>query len=162
MTDQQLHHVLNHLPSIGIAIGFFALLVGMFLRKKGTALTGAWIILLAAITVLPADQTGEEAEETVEDIAGVNHDQIHEHEEAAERAIPFTIAAGILALAYLLSSWKRPAWSNYLGIATGIAAAVAIYLLIVTSHEGGLIRHPELGTTQVAAPAAGGEGDDDD
>lgn len=160
MSDQQLHHLFNHLPSIGLGIALTVMLIGWILKKNASVLTGAWIMLVSAVAVFPANHTGEESEEKIEHLPGVNHDSIHEHEEAAESALPFTVAAGGLALIFIFASWRKWSWNKIAGMGAMIIAGVAIYFLIIASHAGGLIRHPEL--DGVSQSSASGENEEED
>ncbi len=144
MNFQQLHHLFNHLPSIGQLVGFAVLLVALFLRKSSVFQTGAWIVLISAITVWPANFTGEKCEEKVEHIEGVSQNQIHEHEEAAELAFKITLISGAFALLYLIAIRKSWRFSNYLKYLLMVSCAVSIFFLMQVSHQGGLIRHPEI------------------
>lgn len=165
MTDQQLHHIFNHIPAIGQAIGLCVLLVALLLKKQQAVTTAAWIIIVASLSFFVANQSGEGTEEKVEHLAGVSHDQIHEHEEMAERTMPFSLASGGLALVYLLALWRKWKFGNIISLLLLAATGVSIYMLILTSHEGGLIRHPELSDnaeTQIQNGANNVEGENDD
>jgi hypothetical protein len=156
MSDQQLHHLFNHLPSIGLIIGALVMLISLLLKKSQALSTGAIILLISGLSVLPANKTGEDAEEKIEHLAGVSERAIHDHEEAAEQVLPFGIGAAVFALLYLVAAYKGWKWSNLAATGAVLVSAVAIYFLIEASHKGGLIRHPELDGT-ISAPASGGE-----
>lgn len=144
MGDIQLHHLFNHLAPIGVMIGFIILIIGFILKKEHIRLTAAWIILIAGVTVLPASKTGELAEEISENITGVSHNVIHEHEEAAELALKLTLFASFIALGFIIVNKKAPKWSTMTGVALMIVGLISVITLTLASHEGGLIRHPEL------------------
>ncbi|MBL0314609.1 MAG: hypothetical protein IPP69_02095 [Flavobacteriales bacterium] len=144
MGDIQLHHLFNHLAPIGVMVGFIVLIVGFILKKEHIRLTAAWIILIAGVTVLPASKTGELAEEISENISGVSHDVIHEHEEAAELALKLTLFASVIALGFIIVHKKAPKWSTMTSVALLIVGLISVITLTLASHEGGLIRHPEL------------------
>lgn len=144
MGDIQLHHLFNHLAPIGVLIGCIVLVMGFVLKKEHLRLTAAWIILIAGITVLPASKTGELAEEKSENITGVSHNVIHEHEEAAELALKLTLLAATIALGFIIATKKAPKWSNIAGVLLLVVCIASVVTLTIASHEGGLIRHPEL------------------
>jgi len=83
MNPAHLHLIFNHVPIVG---SFFALvLLGVGLLRRNETLTRAGLVavLAAAIMCIPAQLTGEGAEEVIEDRLNISHHLIHEHEEAA-------------------------------------------------------------------------------
>lgn len=144
MTDVQMHLLLNHLPSIGQLAGFGAFIFGLISKNRTIRLTGSWIILVAALFVLPVNWSGEGAEKSVEKIAGINKQIIHDHEEAAETAFIFTLISGIAAALFIASCrWKKNL-SFYSSILLMLASSMSLIFLVTASHKGGLIRHPEI------------------
>ncbi|MDZ4752093.1 MAG: hypothetical protein SGI87_10790 [Flavobacteriales bacterium] len=162
MSDQQLHHLFNHLPSIGLIIGVMVMIVSLLFKKSQALSAGAIILLISGLSVLPVNKTGEDTEERIEQIAGVNESAIKDHEEAAEQVLPFAIASAVLALFYLVAAWKGWKWSNTIAIAALLVAGMAIYFVIEASHRGGLIRHPELDSAAIAPLVGGGEENEED
>lgn len=163
MSDIQLHHIFNHLAPIGVMTGYIVLMAGLILKKPHVRLTAAWIILIAGLTALPANKTGEMAEETSENIAGVSHDAIHEHEEAAELALQLTLVSAVLALAFIIGEKKFPQWKNAIMWIMMAATLSAVITLTIASHQGGLIRHPELsGQANPSAPGSTQEEEEHD
>ncbi len=144
MNDAALHLLFNHLPSIGQITGLCVLLSGLFLQKNTTKLTGAWIIFIAAIFVIPANMTGENAEEMVEHIDGVSRKLIHEHEEAAGYAFVLTLISGFFAMSFIAVSKYKKQLAKWMLALLFISCAFSISAIIKTSHDGGLIRHPEI------------------
>lgn len=155
MDGLQLHLLVNHVPIIGTIIGVMVVLVGAFLKMELVKRTGLVIYLATGLFVFAANFTGEDAEEIIEErVSWVSHDQIHEHEEAAETAMTITVIGLVLALIHLVNvppsnSIQRLVLSAFL--LAGIAGAIAVG---IAGHEGGKIRRPDLGTT---APIQHGE-----
>jgi hypothetical protein len=106
--------------------------------------------------VVPAYLSGEEAEERVENIAGVNESVIHEHEEMAELSIWLTSLSGLLALGALFTRSKQSSLAPKFALAFVVLAIIAFAQAARTGHEGGKIRRPDLGTS-VASPESGEE-----
>jgi hypothetical protein len=138
------------------------MLVSLILKKSQALTTGAIILLISGLSVLPANKTGEDTEEKIEHLAGVNEQAIHDHEEAAEQVLPFAIASAVFAFLYLVAAYKGWKWSNLAATGAVLVSAIAIYFLIEASHKGGLIRHPELDSAVVTPVGAGGEEEEDD
>lgn len=162
MNDIQLHHLFNHLAPIGVMIGLIVLIVGIIIRKGHLKITAAWIILIAGISVFPANRTGEMAEEKSEQISGVSHKVIHEHEEAAELALKLTLICALIALAYIIAEKKFPQWKNAIQWLMLASALASVITLTIAAHEGGLIRHPELGQQKVSNLQNGNQENEED
>jgi uncharacterized membrane protein len=143
MNDTHLHLITNHLPVIGFALSALALGWGMFSKSRNTLLLAFTLILISAVGGFIAGNTGESAEEAVENIIGISHDAIHEHEEAAEAAMPFVIASGILSLAagfLLIKNHKLAGLSQWALLLTVIAGCG---LSMRAGWLGGKIRHAQ-------------------
>ena len=143
MNAAHLHLVLNHAPLFGVLFGALGLAVALLRRSDDMARLSLGLLLIGGLLAVPAKLTGEEAEEIVEEIGGISHDVIHEHEEAGETA---TIAAGLLGLVALggLLGFRQRA------VPRGFLAAVLLGSLAVggwvgyTNYLGGQIRHTEI------------------
>jgi hypothetical protein len=163
MNSVQLHLLTNHLPSIGQIIGLLVLITGLIKASRTIQSTGVWIILASALMILPVSRSGELAEDQIENIAGISETVIESHEEAGEKAWVMTVANGVIALFWLVISKKK---EKLLPITSGIlvfSSAAAVILVILASHQGGLIRHPELNNTVQTNPSTvvDGEGEAD-
>ena len=69
---------------------------------------------------------------------------MHEHEEAAEGAMPFAIAMGVLAIVGIILESRK---SKYSKISAGVVCALAIFVMFLSAkvaNTGGQISHPEL------------------
>jgi uncharacterized membrane protein len=144
MNQAHLHLILNHLPILGSLFAF--VLLGFGLLRKNEVLTRAGLVavLAAAILCLPAQLTGEGAEETIEHLPGISRHRIHEHEEAAEAGFITLEITGALALFGLLLLGRRsPKGTLVAGLALA-GAAVSFGLLARAGNLGGEISHPEL------------------
>lgn len=144
MNAAHLHLLVNHLPILGILFGLFVLIAGLLLNQtliRRVALVG---LIVAGVSALPANKTGEEAEEIVEHLEGVSHDLIHEHEEKAEA---FLLVAGGLALLSAVGLWaelKNHAQRKMLNYLVLAVAAGAMFMAAGVGNSGGEIRHPEI------------------
>jgi uncharacterized membrane protein len=146
----QLHLMLNHMPVVGfILLTPILLLVALRgdARLQKLALMGAFAVSLLA---LPAYWTGEPAEDGIEHLPGVSKHLIHEHEEAAEKALVLSILTGVLALGGLFSGRGS---ESKLKVAVNIVLAASVLTSLAMAkagHEGGKIRHPEITTADPA------------
>ncbi|MFT6036196.1 MAG: hypothetical protein ACI9XJ_001774, partial [Marivirga sp.] len=89
---------------------------------------------------------GEEAEEVVENITGIDEQIIKVHEEAAETFAILLYILGGVSLIGLWANWKEKSFSNPVAIATIIFAVVVLFFAQQTGTTGGEIRHTEIRT----------------
>lgn len=145
------HVVLNHVPIIGFAGGILLLASALVARSRDLAVAGLVALVLVALVSLPVYFTGEHAEERVEHLAGVSHDDIEEHEDAAWFAIVFIEIVGAAALVALIITRRRVELSR--GILTAILLLSLFTSTVIarTAYLGGKIRHTEFSSGAAAA-----------
>ena len=147
MDATRIHLFITHLPVFGLFLGFCALLFGLLRNDKWVRITSLGIIIVAVVGGLIAFQTGEQAEETVENIAGISHDSIEAHEEAGEISNVFFIGLGLLSIAAVYFEMKNKSFSKQVLIAVLALSLITFYFVARTATLGGKIRH-----TEVVAP----------
>lgn len=157
MNAAHYHLLINHVPILATFFSIAILIWGIAAKSeaiKKVALVG---FVVAGVFAIVAFQTGESAEDIVEDLPGVTHDIIEGHEESAGTAQWLTILLGVGGLAGLYMTTKSTKGINkYLWILLAYSL-VAAASLGYTAYEGGQIRHTELrenpaeATTQVQA-----------
>lgn len=159
-----LHLLLNHFPIIGTIIGV-GLMAYALIRKENSlqkAVLGLWVIM--TLFTFPVMKTGEEAEETVENLPGMSHDLIHEHEEAAEWALWLMIGLGVISL-FSLVQQRRGKNAQSITMIAFVVSLVVSTAMARTGYLGGQIRHTEIQsggtTTQNGMNAAENEEDED-
>jgi len=144
MNDAHLHLVVNHFPIIGTILALGILVVGLFLKNNSIKNTAYALFIIAAIFALISMQTGEGAEEMVEDFPTIGKAIIHEHEELAEKlAIVLYLLGGISVLGIILNV-KNHAKAKFISIVAVIIAIPAVYLSTLVGTSGGEIRHTEI------------------
>jgi len=151
MNDAYLHLVINHVPIFSMLFGLLILSWGLFKKQESIQKIALVLFILGGITSYIAVETGEGAEDIVEEyVASISHDAIHDHEEAAEIAMWFSMVTGGLALLGLAVANYNLRYKNVLMGVLLVAATAAVATLMYTAYEGGKIRHPEAhSTTQV-------------
>jgi len=148
MNDAYLHLTINHFPIFSMLFGLLILGWGLWKKKDSIQKIAMVLFVLGAITSYIAVETGEGAEEVLEEYAtSISHDAIHDHEEAAEIAMWFSLITGGLALVSLFVANYNLRYKNVLMGVLLVAALAAVGALIYTAYEGGQIRHPEAHTT---------------
>ena len=106
--------------------------------------------------------SGEGAEEIVENIPGVTENLIHEHEEAAELFALLSYVFGAFSLVALWSSWKNKSYNVVLSYLIAVFAILLIFLGKQTGTSGGEIRHTEIRSNNAANQDNHVEHDDED
>lgn len=160
MNGAQAHLLVNHLPVIGSALAAALLAAGLVLRKDDVVKAGLWALVLSALSALPAYFSGENAEEVVEHLPGILESLIHDHEEAAEKALAAALMMGAVA-AGVLMRFRTRGFSRAAAAAALALSLPALGLMAWTAHLGGLVRHTELRPADAqAAPSAPSEHDD--
>jgi uncharacterized membrane protein len=164
MEQVHLHLIITHLPIIGSFIGALVLVWGMLYKSQPTKNIAFIVLMISAIGAAIANFTGEAAEEVVEKIAGISHDVIHEHEEAAELAFILQIVMGVFALLSFFLAYKKSGFARLSSMLTLVIGLAAFAMVARAGYYGGMIRHPEVnGAAALTAPAlqTGGEEHDD-
>ena len=67
MNGLDIHLLVNHIPVIGIPIGVLVALGGMLFKAEAVKKTGLIIFIATGVFVFPANFSGEDAEDIVED-----------------------------------------------------------------------------------------------
>lgn len=143
MNPHQLHLLVNHISIIGIAFGLGILLLS-FIPKLKTFGPVALVIFIVSAAALPvAFQSGEQAEEIVEELRGADENSMEIHEHQAETFRNFGILLGLLSIAALATRSKH---NDHPAVYGGLLALglLAMSQGSQTGHSGGLIRRPEL------------------
>ena len=140
MNDAHIHLRLNHLPIVGMVFATLTLLAGFLLKNTTVKHTALGLFVLTAITAIPAYLTGEGAEEMIEGIAGVIHEDIHHHEDEAKLFLIASILTGILALATFWLERRNNPVSRLAYVGVFLAAGASLVMGQKTGSSGGSIR----------------------
>ncbi len=162
MNDAHLHMVVNHFPIIGIILGFIVLVGGIVLKNKTIQNTAYFLFIIGAIATLASMATGEGAEEMVEDLPGVGHEIIHEHEEIAEKLALVLYALGLVSIVGWYLNVKENAKAKWVTIAALVLSIAGVLLGKATGTSGGEIRHTEIRNEGNAASSDAAETHEDE
>ncbi|SRR6056297_147527 len=144
MNDAFLHLVINHLPVFSMLFGLLILLWGLFKQNIPFQKLAMILFIVGAVASYVAVETGEEAEDVIEEyVPSISHDLIHDHEEAAEISMWFSFVTGGISLLGLFVVGKDHRYEKVLAGVLVVAALAAVGMLMYTAYEGGKIRHPE-------------------
>ena len=164
MNGAHWHLVVNHLPIIFPIVGVIVMITGLISKSEAVKRTAFMIFVFGALAAIAAMNTGEGAEEVVENINGVSENFIESHEEAAETFAILSYILGGISLLGLWASFKQKSFSSRISIATLIFAFVVLFFAKQTGTTGGEIRHTEIrsGNNIPASENKNAEEDQDD
>ncbi|CAN5362108.1 hypothetical protein BH11BAC2_BH11BAC2_19310 [soil metagenome] len=143
MNGAHWHLVLNHAPVMGIIIGTCLFAGGMAFKTRQVIHAAFLVLIAASLLIIPVFLTGEPAEDTIENL-GIDHQLIHEHEEAGEQALWFVALTGILALMSFYFSLRDHSKLNLFFTLTLLSGILASGVLLRVGNLGGQIRHSEI------------------
>ena len=149
MDATHLHLVLTHFPIVGTIIGIGILAYGQFLKNDDIKKIALVTFMLMAIITIPVFLTGEEAEETVEHIAGVSEQLIENHEEIAEKAVWLMGLLGIVSFINLFIIIKDISFAKTISVITLIISLGTFGFFAKVGSTGGEIRHSEIRANNV-------------
>lgn len=150
MNDAHLHLLVNHFPIIGTIFGLGILIVGIILKNYSVKNVAYTLFIIAAIFAFLSMNTGEGAEELVEDMPNIGHQIIHEHEEIAEKLAIGLYILGIVSILGIYLNFKKHPKTKLLSFLALTIAMSCTVLAVITGTTGGKIRHTEIrdNTTQ--------------
>jgi uncharacterized membrane protein len=137
------HLMINHFPIILPFVGLITLILAIFLKSDIVKRVSYGIFVFAAISTLFAMNSGEGAEEVVEEL-GRNHRLIHEHEEHAETFAILAYLLGLFSIVALWLNWKKHPFANLAMYVTILVCAGTLYFAKSTGTSGGEITHKEV------------------
>lgn len=144
MNQAHYHLVLNHLPIIFPFVGIILSLVSIFFKSETVKRSAYLIFIIGALSAIPAFSTGEGAEETVENIAGVSERLIQTHEEMAEIFATLAYILGGLSLLGIFFSLKAVKFSNVFSYLVLLFSLVVMFYAKQVGTTVEEIRHTEI------------------
>jgi hypothetical protein len=161
METAYLHLVTNHIPIMGVPFALALLVIGLWRRSDEIKAVSFLVFALLGVLTTVVYLLGQGGEDFVEDLAGVSHDLIEDHEDIAKIALASTlILAGMSAFAILryrgltllkprigtrdtVDSRDGNVFPTWAVIAVLALALLTSGILGYTGRLGGKIRHPE-------------------
>lgn len=160
MDAVHLHLALNHFPIILPVVGVLVMLGGIFLRTEAVKRTAFAIFISGGMLTIPAFVTGEASEDSIENLSGINEQDIETHEDTVKKFALSSYFLGIFAVFGLWSSLKNKSYAPTTSITAVMVALVVIFLAKQTGTSGGEIRHPEIKNGQINPNSARPPDDD--
>jgi uncharacterized membrane protein len=144
-----LHLLLNHFPTVGLAIAL-GLLLASLLKKSADLQQASFVaFFLLGLVAIPAYLTGGAAQIVLQNQPGVSEQVMAAHQDAALLALILLEITGFVAW---IALWRFRRWHQ-----TGVLvlAIVTFGLMASAANIGGHIRHPEILAAGTAAPVQG-------
>ncbi|MGH9679410.1 MAG: hypothetical protein ACRD4Y_05635 [Candidatus Acidiferrales bacterium] len=151
MNWAHIHLMLTHIPVIGIGAVTTFLLVGMARDSRELEWVSLQMFVALALVTIAVYLTGSPASHQIRVMPEISRATIHRHSSAADFAFSAMEVLGAVSLAVLVKFWRLAAVPKRLMKAVLLLALVVVGLMIWTAGLGGRIRHPEIGTLQIAA-----------
>lgn len=147
MNPTHIHLIVTHLPIYGIFLGIIVLLFGM-VKNSASAISAAYLVMLIAVVGgVIAYLTGEPAEDTVRNIAGISKETIEEHEESATWALVSLIITAVSSAVGLVLIMRSSRIIVRFSLLVLIISVLTFAIAARTGYLGGKIRHTELNNT---------------
>jgi uncharacterized membrane protein len=143
------HIALNHIPVIGMIIGFLLSVIGLLAKRDFLVKVSLVMFVVFALFTIPVYLTGEPGEKLIMNQPGYSGSAAHEHEEIAEYSFIGAIVLGVIAILTLIVwgiRYKKPGGLIILVVIIGF---IVSGLLGWTAHKGGQVRRPELRNPEV-------------
>jgi uncharacterized membrane protein len=144
MNDAHLHMVVNHFPIIGTILAIGILVAGLLNKNQSIINTAYVLFIIGAIFGILSMNTGEGAEELVEDMPGIGWKIIHEHEELAEKMALLLDILGVLSLVGFYFQYKRNSKQKLVSYLILIIGIASLFVIQKVGTSGGEIRHTEI------------------
>jgi uncharacterized membrane protein len=132
-----LHPIVIHFPIAFSAGAVLAVLLALLTRRPTLTGTATFCVVLAALSGIPANLLGGEAEEAIGRMGEAQHERIETHELWGNIAMYVLIAVAVLWLVHRAKPQVAPLrWTAVLAV---LAAAAVV---TITGYYGGEVTHP--------------------
>jgi uncharacterized membrane protein len=144
--EAHFHLIINHFPIILPIVGLIILIIGFLMKAELVKRITYGIFIVAAATTFLAMNSGEGAEEIVEEL-GRNHHAIHEHEEHAETFALLSYVLRLFSVIALWLNWKKHPFKDLSMYLVALVSIAVLFLARAVGQSGGEISHEEIKST---------------
>ena len=155
MNQTHIHLLVTHLPIFGSLLGGIVLAYGLWTKSTQTKNAAYILLIVSSIGAGIGYLTGEAAEETVENIAGVSETVAEEHEEFALIALVSLIVLGVASIVGLFLTSRKSSSIRSVALVILFMSLISFGLVAWTGYLGGQIRHTEISSNPVAQTQGG-------
>ena len=128
MNAAHLHLATNHIPVVGVGLGFLLLVAGMIGKNEGWVKAAWFLFVLAALGAMPAFFSGDGAEEILKKLPEFSKSIVAPHEAMADYAFGGVCVLGAASLLGLLACRRRAVASWMLNLSLVIAMLCVVLL----------------------------------
>lgn len=161
MNQTHIHLLISHLPIFGSILGGIVLAYGLWAKSYQTKTAAYILFIISSIGAGIVYLTGEAAEETVENIAGVSKDLAEQHEDFAVFALVSLIVLGIASIVGLFFISKKSSHNRAVAMGILFISLISFGLVAWTGYLGGQIRHTEI-SSPFTSPVQDNESEEHD
>lgn len=154
MNLAHLHLLLNHVPTVGFAVGLCLFLAALLQRDEKLQRVSLGILFAVAVLCIPVYITGVAASEIMQDRPGISAELTAAHQDAALSAFALMELTGGLAWLALWQFRRHAQAPRPVLVAIVLLAVAAFALMAQAANLGGGIRHPEIVSLDDTAPLA--------
>jgi uncharacterized membrane protein len=144
MNLAHLHLLLNHVPTVGFAVGLCLFLAGLLQKDEKVQRVSLGILFAVAVLCMPVYLTGVAASEIMQDRPGISAELMEAHQDAALSAFALMELTGGLAWLALWQFRRYGQASRPMLVAIVFLSVGAFALMAQAANLGGGIRHPEI------------------
>lgn len=144
MNDAHLHMVVNHFPIIGTILAIGILTAGLLNKNQSIINTAYVLFIIGAVFGILSMNTGEGAEEMVENMPGIGWKIIHDHEELAEKMALLLNVLGLLSIIALYLNYKKNTKEKIVSLFILAIGIASLFVIQKVGTSGGEIRHTEI------------------
>ena len=161
MDQTHIHLLITHLPIFGSILGGLVLAYGLWTKSNQTKIAAYILFIISSIGAGIGYLTGEAAEETVENIAGISKNLIEQHEDFAVIALVSLIVLGVASVVGLFLTSRKSQFTRAVAVVVLFISLISFGLVARTGYLGGQIRHTEINSNPVS-PAQSQENEEHD
>ena len=154
-----LHLVLNHVPTLGMAVGLALLLLALIRRHEVLVHVGLEVLFVIALVTLPVYVTGAAAYAHLRNGADFSDIAARMHQDVALTGFAVTEFAGFVAWVALWQSRRTGRAGRGLVAAVTLLSLLALAIMGRAATLGGEIHHPEIRAEGVAPPVVATNGE---
>lgn len=166
MNWAHIHLMLNHIPVLGAFATLALMLLATFKKEVALKTLTFQFVILIGVLAIPTYLTGEEGEETLDQVIEISEAYIEPHEDMALNALIATEIMAVLGILGLFLMKKKSKNLKWLWIAMGSVGLINAVLMAQTAKYGGEIRHTEFringGASETDEMESEGEYEDDE
>jgi uncharacterized membrane protein len=144
MNAAHFHLMTNHLSIVGLGFAILINLFAIFRKSEDLLKASCWLFALVALLSVLAIVTGDGAGEIAKTYPGISNDAIEYHETWGYAFFYGLIVVGVVNLAALWFSRKKPWMLKKMNMAALILSVLLLVLAYQAGTTGGKIRHPEI------------------